>query len=63
MVSVLAGIPGVVIYLDVVVVHGATTEIHDSRLHSVFKALAKHNLTLSTSKCVFAVPAIAYVGF
>ena len=63
MTSVLAGIPGVVIYLDDVVVHGATTTIHDSRLQSVFEALAKHSLALNGSKCVFAVPAIEYVGF
>lgn len=63
MTSVLAGIPGVVIYLDDVVVHGATTAIHDSRLQSVFEALTKHSLTLNGSKCVFAVPAIEYVGF
>ncbi|XDV17018.1 hypothetical protein PO909_016473 [Leuciscus waleckii] len=55
MTSVLAGIPGVVIYLDDVVVHGATW--------SVFEALTKHSLTLNGSKCVFAVPAIEYVGF
>ena len=63
MTSVLAGIPGVVIYLDDVVVHGATTAIHDGCLQSVFIALAKHGLTLNGSKCVFSVLAIEYVGF
>lgn len=37
--------------------------IHDSCLQSVFEALAKHGLTLNGSKCVFAAPAIEYVGF
>lgn len=28
--SVLVGIPGVVIYVDDIVIHGPTTEIHDN---------------------------------
>ena len=63
MVSVLAGIPGVAIYLDDIVVHGPTTNVHDERLNRVFAALAKHTLTLNTEKCVLAVPEIEFVGF
>ena len=63
MVSVLAGIPGVAIYLDDIVVHGPTTGVHDERLNRVFAALAKHTLTLNTEKCVLAVPEIEFVGF
>ena len=63
MTSVLAGIPGVLIYLDDVVVHGATTAILDGCLQSVFAALAKHGLTLNGNKCVFSVPYFEYVGF
>ncbi len=63
MTSVLAGIPGVVIYLDDVVVHGATRQIHDEHLSKVFDALAKQHLTLNGDKCLFAVPTIDFVGF
>ena len=63
MVSVLAGIPGVAIYLDDIVVHGPTADVHDDRLNRVFAALAKHALTLNTEKCVFSVPEIEFVGF
>lgn len=63
MASVFAGIPGVAIYLDDIVVHGATAESHDERLHSVFSAMAKHHLTLNSEKCVFATPSIEFVGF
>ncbi len=63
MVSVLAGIPGVAIYLDDVVIHGPTTESHDERLSRVLAALAKHKLTLNSEKCVFSAPTIEYVGF
>ncbi len=63
MVSVLAGIPGVALYLDDVVIHGPTTESHDERLSRVFAALAKHKLTLNSEKCVLSAPTIKYVGF
>ncbi|KAL2095998.1 hypothetical protein ACEWY4_008146 [Coilia grayii] len=49
-------------YLDDVI-HGATPESHDERLHRVFTALSEHRLTLNTEKCVFSAPAIEYVGF
>ncbi|KAL0150690.1 hypothetical protein M9458_053994, partial [Cirrhinus mrigala] len=63
MTTVLAGIPGVVIYLDDIVVHGPTVDIHNERLNKVFDTLAKHNLTLNAEKCLFAVPVIELVGF
>ncbi|KAJ8332617.1 hypothetical protein SKAU_G00424060 [Synaphobranchus kaupii] len=61
MASIFAGIPGVAIYLEDIVVHGATTESHDERLHSVFSAMAKHHLTLNGEKSVFTAP--SFVGF
>jgi len=45
------------------VVHGATAKSHDERLHSVFKVMAKHHLPLNGEKCVFAAPAIEFLGF
>ncbi|KAJ8332775.1 hypothetical protein SKAU_G00416710 [Synaphobranchus kaupii] len=63
MASTFAGIPGVAIYLDDIVVHEATVGSHDERLHSVFSTMAKHHLTLNGEKCVFAAPAIEFVGF
>ncbi|KAL0194770.1 hypothetical protein M9458_008342, partial [Cirrhinus mrigala] len=63
MTTVLAGIPGVVIYLDDIVVHGPTADIHNECLNKVFDALAKHDLTLNAKKSLFAVPVIEFVGF
>ena len=63
MATIFAGIPGVAIYLDDIVVHGATTALHDERLTRVLNVLASHNLTLNGEKCIFAVPAIDFVGF
>ena len=47
-----AGIPGVAIYLDDIVVHRATVERHDEHLHSMFSSMAKHHLTLNDEKCL-----------
>lgn len=63
MVSVLAGKPGVVIYLDDIVVHGSTTDVHDEQLTMIFAALSKHKLTLNSDKCVFSASSVEFVGF
>lgn len=63
MASILAGIPGVAVFLDDIVVHGSTTTEHDERLHRVFSALATHQLTLNGGKCVIGASSIEYVGF
>lgn len=56
MATIFTGIPGVVIYLDDKVVHGTTPALHNN-------VLTSHNLTLNGEKCIFAVPAIEFVGF
>ncbi|KAJ8353420.1 hypothetical protein SKAU_G00209870 [Synaphobranchus kaupii] len=56
-------IPGVVIYLDDIVVHGPTPALHDEHLHQVLSVLAKHNLTPNEEKYVYSVAAIEFVGF
>jgi len=62
MASIFTGIPGVALYLDDIVVHGATIKSHDECLHSVFSAMAKHHLILNSEKGVFAAPAIEFTG-
>ena len=61
--SILAGILGLTIYLDDIVVHGPTPEVHDTQLHRVMEAVAKHHLKFNGEKRVFAALAIEYVGF
>lgn len=61
--TILTGIPGVVIYLDDIVVHGPTPALHDEHLHRVLSVLSKHNLTLNEEKCVFSVATVEFVGF
>ncbi|XP_057713151.1 uncharacterized protein K02A2.6-like [Corythoichthys intestinalis] len=63
MTTIFAGIPGVVVYLDDIVVHGATAASHDDRLSRVLEVLTRHNLTLNGEKCIFSAPVIEFVGF
>ncbi|XP_049272416.1 uncharacterized protein K02A2.6-like [Rhipicephalus sanguineus] len=60
--SQLQGIPGVCVYLDDVIISGATSEDHDTRLELVLKRLASANLRLSIDKCCFAVPEVKFLG-
>ncbi|KAI3364020.1 hypothetical protein L3Q82_010785, partial [Scortum barcoo] len=50
MATIFAGIPGVVVYLDDIVVHRGTATIHDQRLSRVLDVLAHHSLTLNGEK-------------
>ncbi|KAJ8347521.1 hypothetical protein SKAU_G00261100 [Synaphobranchus kaupii] len=61
--TILAGIPGVAVFLDDIVVHAPDLETHKKRLQGVAQALLENNLTLNGEKCCFAVPAIDFVGF
>ena len=45
---ILAGIPGVSIYLDDVVVHASSTALHDTRLEQVFRCFGQHGVTLNS---------------
>lgn len=51
------------IYFDDIVIHWATIGSHDECLQRVFCGMAEHHLTLNEEKCVFATPAIEFVGF
>ena len=63
MVSTLAGLKGVSVYMDDIVVHGATQEEHDRRLSAVLDWLQKHNVTLNNTKCVFGSEEVQFLGF
>jgi len=53
--TIFTGIPGVVIYLDDIVVHGSMPALHAEHLRRVLSILAEHNLTLNEQKCVFSM--------
>ncbi len=62
MTTILAGIPGVAVFLDDIVVHAEDIQTHNDRLNRVASALMEHNFTLNAEKCTFTT-AIDFVGF
>ena len=50
------------IYLDDILVHGATEDELIHRLRTVFERLRKHNITLNPEKCEFGLDEVSFVG-
>ncbi|XP_062703966.1 uncharacterized protein K02A2.6-like [Aedes albopictus] len=63
MTEMLAGIDGVVVYIDDVVVAGRTLDEHDMRLQKVLSVLESNNAKLNLEKCVFRVTELEILGF
>lgn len=63
MTEMLAGVDGVVVYIDDVVVAGSTREEHDNRLRKVLSILQSNNAKLNREKCVFGVTELEILGF
>ena len=61
--SLLKGIPGVVIYIDDVLVTGKTDEEHLAALEEVLQRLEQAGLRLHLKKCSFMVPSVIYLGY
>ena len=60
--SVLQGIPRVIVYLDDILVSGATEAEHLQTLGQVFDCLEKAGLRVHEDKCEFMVKAVSYLG-
>ena len=60
--SILNGIPGVVVYIDDILVTGATEEEHLAHLEEVLRRLEEAGLRLKRNKCVFMAPFVVYLG-
>ena len=60
--ELLADIPGVLVHVDDILVFAETREVHDRRLHEVFKRIQNEDLTLNKEKCKFHQSRIEYVG-
>ena len=58
----LAGIPGVISYIDDILVFGPTVEAHDRALNTALERLAAKNFRLQLPKCEFCVPEIPFLG-
>ena len=61
--SLLKGIPGVVVYLDDILVTGPSEEEHLSSLKQVLTRLQEAGLRLNRKKCKFLSPAVTYLGY
>ena len=60
--TLLRGLKGVAVYIDDILVTGATIEEHLQNLEAVLKRLADAGLRLNRSKCFFLQPQIQYLG-
>lgn len=60
--SILAGLEGVIVYLDDIVVFGSTQEEHDKRLQALLKRLQEYNVLLNKEKCIFGAVEIEFLG-
>lgn len=61
--EVLAGVDGVMVMIDDIIVHGKTETEHDSRLEMVRQRLGKYNLTVNEKKSLFKVKELDFLGF
>jgi len=60
--SILQGIPGVVIYLDDILVVGSDRKEHDERLRMVLSRLQSAGLRLRADKCMIRQTQITFLG-
>ena len=60
--EILAGLDGVIVYLDDVLVFGKDQQEHDMRLEKVLCRLSENGVRLNCGKCVFATESIDFLG-
>ena len=60
--SPLSGIPGVIVYLDDILISGVSEDDHLHTLKVVLERLQSAGLHLKQDKCKFLVPSISYLG-
>ena len=62
MADILAGVPGVAVYIDDILVYGSTLVEHNSRLRQVLRKCQEAGLTLSKQKSVFCKSRVDFLG-
>ena len=60
--SLLGDIPGIVVYIDNIIIIGKTDEEHLAALEEVLKRLHNASLRLKKPKCVFMAASVEYRG-
>lgn len=53
---------GCLVYIDDIIVYGATKMEHDQRLDAVLLVLKKNNIKLNEKKCLFGVTSLKFLG-
>jgi anti-sigma28 factor (negative regulator of flagellin synthesis) len=61
-VETLAGIPGVLVYIDDILIWGRTKEEHDERLRMVLKRLEEMKFSVNPKKCHFSQDKVKFLG-
>ncbi len=61
--SILRGIPGVLVYLDDILIAGGSEDENVERLQRVLSRLREVGLRLKREKCVFLAKSIEYMGY
>ena len=59
----LHGIPGVVVYIDDILISNPTEEEHLKSVEEVLERLQGANLHAKKPKCMFLVPSVSYLGY
>lgn len=60
--SIIAGLDGVIVYLDDAIVFGSNKEEHDRRLAALLKRFSDYNILLNERKCVYGVERLEFLG-
>ena len=60
--QILAGCEGVLVYLDDILIFGASQEEHDARLDAVKDALKANQVTINEKKSVFNTTSVTFLG-
>ncbi|UYV76586.1 K02A2.6-like, partial [Cordylochernes scorpioides] len=60
--TVIAGMDGVMCYLDDILIFASDSKTHDRILRLVLRKLKEAKVTLNKAKCVFGVPRINFLG-
>ncbi|XP_022815233.1 uncharacterized protein K02A2.6-like [Spodoptera litura] len=60
--KMLAGLAGVINFIDDILVYGEDEKQHDERLSKVLRVLKENNVLLNESKCVYKVQKISFLG-
>ena len=61
--TLLSGLPGVAVYLDDILITGATKTDHLGNLERVLECLTEAGLRLNREKCSFLLKRIEYLGY